>query len=132
MMSKISFEDGTELETIDQEKYVAGISHRKSNQMVEINNNIKEAMITLKKMEVFWKEAPCSQKLKINVYYAVIVSKLVYGLESLQMTDKQMEKFDTFLYRGLRKILKVPSTYIDRMYTNKWLIDKANEITKKV
>ena len=31
------------------------------------------------------------------------------------------------MYRGLRKILKVPSTFIDRRYTNQWLLDKANE-----
>ena len=63
--------------------------------------------------------------------YRLVQSKLVYGLESLQMTQKQMERFDTFLYRGLIKILKVPSTFIDRTYTNKWLLDKANEVAKK-
>lgn len=61
----------------------------------------------------------------------MVVRKLVYSLESLQMTEKQVEKFDTFLYRGLRKIPKVPSTFIDRTYANKWLLEKANEVTKK-
>ena len=30
----------------------------------------------------------------------------------------------------MRTILKVPSAYIDRSYINKWLLDKANEITR--
>ena len=66
MRSKISFEDATEFENVDQDKYSGGILHRKSNQMLEINNRIKEAMITGKKKEVFWKDAKSSQTWKIT------------------------------------------------------------------
>ena len=77
----------------------------------------------------YGKMQKCNTKWVINVYYATIVSTLVYGLECLQMTEKQMGNVDTFFTEGSEKI-KVRSTFIDRRYTNQWLIGKANEECK--
>ena len=65
---------------------------------METNHRIQEALMTVKEIVIFWKEAKCNNKRNINVYYAIVVSKPVYGLESLQMTKKQMEEIGTGLY----------------------------------
>ncbi len=45
------------------------------------------------------------------MYDAVVMSKLVYGLETLQLTRAEQRRLDAFQMRGVRKILRIPSTY---------------------
>ena len=61
------------------------------------------------------------------MYQAVIVSKLVYGLETLQFTEAQGRQLDTFQQRGLRKILGIAPTFIDRTNTNEDVLQIANK-----
>ena len=65
-------------------------------------------------------------KWKIQVFNAVCVSKLLYSLEALQPTDAAASKLDTFQLKGLRKILKMSTTYIDRTNTNHEVYRRAN------
>ena len=65
-------------------------------------------MPIVKKLDLFWKKAECSKRWKLNVYNAVVLSKLTYGLETLQFTEAQGNVLDAFQQRGLRKIFKKP------------------------
>ena len=58
---------------------------------------------------------------------AVIRSKLLYGLESAQLNTEHLHKLDVFHLKGLRKILKMDTTYIDRENTNLRVIQEANQ-----
>ena len=58
----------------------------------------------LKKFDLFWKGAILDLKLKIGVFHAVVVSKLVYGLDALQYTEAQGHTCN-FHMKGLRTIL---------------------------
>ena len=49
---------------------------------------------------------------------AVVRSKLVYGLESLYLTDSLQNKLNVFQLKGFRKILKMDTTYVNRANTN--------------
>ena len=52
---------------------------------------------------------------KLLVYNSVIISRLLYGLESLQTTDNTGKLLNTFQLKGLRKnILHLHTTYVDR------------------
>ena len=42
----------------------------------------------------------------------MIISKLLYGLETLQFNQKTFSKIDSFQMKGLRKILDIPLTYV--------------------
>ena len=50
---------------------------------------------------------------KIIVYDAVIRSKLLYGLEAAQINPQYLKTLDAFQLKGLRKILKLKTTYTD-------------------
>ena len=54
----------------------------------------------------------------MQVYQAVIVSKLLYGLDTLQFTEAQGNKLDTFQLKGFRIILNVKTTYIEKNLSN--------------
>ena len=60
--------------------------------------------------------------MKIKVFHAVVLTKFIYGLETVQGTDSQFHKL-----KGLRKILGIPPTHIDRTWTNDKVLYKANK-----
>lgn len=62
----------------------------------------------------------------MKFYLAVIKSKLSYGLESLKMKQSVKEKLDRFHLKGLRKILKMKTTYVNRNNTNIEELRRAN------
>ena len=89
-------------------------------------------MTVLKRLDVYWKEANPSIKQKKIVYDAVIRSKLLYGLESASLNETIKRSLDTFQMKGVRKILKRKTTYVDREQTDRKLIeDIQDEIIKE-
>ena len=52
------------------------------------------------------------------MFNAIIRSKLMYGLETVVMNTRVLKMLDTFQLKCLRKILKIPTTYIDREFSN--------------
>lgn len=67
-------------------------------------------------------------KFKLLVHDMTIRSKLMYGLESAALTDSALNKLDTFQLKGIRRILELKTTAVNRAWTNEHLINKANEI----
>ena len=58
---------------------------------------------------------------------AVIRSKLVYGLESVQIPIHLMSKMVAFQMRGLRKIFGLKAPFVERSNTNAHVVHVANE-----
>ena len=54
-------------------------------------------------------------------------TKLLYGLETIQLTRSEQNTLDAFQMKMLRRILRVPSTYIDREWTNQRVIDTLTQ-----
>ena len=94
----------------------------------EIRKRISATMAVLKQLDVFWLKASCSKEWKMLVYNAAIVSKLLYGLESLEPTDATGSLLNTFQLKGLRMILKLHTTFVQRQNTNEYVHRRANEI----
>ncbi len=57
---------------------------------------------------------------------AVIRSKLLYGLESAQLNLAELNRLDTFQLKGLRTVLKMSTTFVDRANSNARVIANAN------
>ena len=57
----------------------------------------------------------CSVRQKLIVYDAVVRTKLIYGMESAQINDAVKNKIDAFQMKGLRQILKMESTYAQKI-----------------
>ena len=66
----------------------------------------------------------------MQVYNAVIVSKLIYGSETMYLNDSLLKRLDAFHVRGLRHILGIEHSYWSRV-TNDEVIDKANRELNK-
>eukprot|EP00959_Pyramimonas_sp_CCMP1952_P362387 7589644-Pyramimonas_sp.AAC.1 len=99
----------------------------KGDPVREVNKRISDCFVTWKKLGEFWKHADCSVRLKLGVYDAVVRSKLIYGLESVQVNVALKKKIDAFQLKGLRQILKLQTTYVNRANTNEFVFRRANE-----
>ena len=74
-------------ESVHEEQYLGGILDKQSKQEVELSSRLRGANETLEKMYQFWKHPRCRVRWKLQVYQAVISSRLLYGLESSTLTD---------------------------------------------
>ena len=59
---------------------------------------------------------------------AVLRSQLLYGLESAELGMTLLNKLDTFQLKGLRKILKLDTTYVNRANTNRAVMDMFDKL----
>lgn len=91
----------------------------------EITRKFGACLATLKKLDLFWNNNNC-QKNRLQVFDAVIRSKLVYGLESVMLTKSLLNKLDVLELKGLRKILGFKTTFVERANTNQIVYDSAN------
>ena len=63
-------------------------------------------------------EAQNSMSWKIQVFQSILRSKLLYGLETIQLNQSELHRLDAFQIKGYRKILHIPPTSVDRTMTN--------------
>lgn len=93
----------------------------------EILNRIGDCIATCRRLKLFWDKANTSIKWKIQVFTAIIRSKLLYGLECIQLTQNEISKLNAFQNKTLRRILKKPPTFIDREQTNLKMYDEIRQ-----
>ena len=61
--------------------------------------------ITMWKLNSYWKSDRSKQNLTTVDFDAVIKSKLLYGIETVQLTEAMINELDAFHMKGLRIIL---------------------------
>ena len=84
----------------------------------ELNNRIADVIQTANKLKLFWDKADTPTYWKLRDYESVIRSKLMYGLATIELTNAELNKLDTFQIRGIRIILGVASAFVERENTN--------------
>ena len=73
----------------------------------------------------------CRPAWKILIFNAVVVSRLLYGLETIPMTTAMDTKINAFQQRCLRRILKIDPAYYSRV-RNVEVLAKANKVVSKL
>jgi len=63
------------------------------------------------------------------VFDAVIVAKVLYGLEAIPFTDQDCARLDAFQYRGLRKILQIKHPCWSGV-KNETVLQTANQVAR--
>ena len=89
---------------------------------------MQEVRKTWYKLLPYWKATNANVKWQLLIFDAVIRSKLLYGLETIHLTGPMLKKVDAFQMRCLRRILKIPSTFIDRRYSNGVVLQRCTAI----
>ena len=111
------------LQNVDNFTYLGSKISKEGDIMVELNTRIGKAIGALKKFNKIWKNKSISIKTKMKLYRANVVSVLIYGCETWQLTEHQEDKLNAFDYNCLRKIMKI--SWKDKV-TNEEVRRKAN------
>ena len=94
--ANIHFSNGQPLKEVDQAPYLGGIMCNDASRWKEFSNRISKALITCNRLKTFWYKTDCSYKWKLQVYNAIIVSQLTYGLSTVQMTPAMLNDWTLF------------------------------------
>ena len=125
--NNVKLKDGTKLKHVKEATYLGGELTEDTNANTEIQGRISACIPLMKTLDTFWKKTNCDTKWKINVFNAVVLTKLIYGLETVQGTESQFHNLYVFQMKGLRTILGIPPTHIDRTWTNDKVLYKAHK-----
>lgn len=123
----IHFGDGTILDKAQDATYLGNNLNHTVDLKREISQRIQDAMTTWRRLAIFWKASNISKKWQLVVYDAVIKGKLLYNLETVSLTQSLRKKLEAFQLRGLRQILKIPTTFVDRRWTNTKVFELASQ-----
>ena len=97
-VGRIKFQNGTMMKSTTEANYLGAVmnDNDKAETSQEIRRRILSTMPILKRLDIFWNKTNCSESWKLLVYNSVIISRLLYGLESLQTTDNTGKLLNTF------------------------------------
>ena len=123
--NRIAFRDGSRMKHAEEATYLDGVLTKKVNITSEISNRIASATASWRSLDMFWEGTICSMKIKILMYNAVH-SKLLYALETVEIPANLMSKLEAFHLKGLRKILGMTTTFVNRANTNAQVFRRAN------
>ena len=125
---KVHFDDDMPLPKNFEATYLGNELNKEVNVKHEILNKLQTVRITWSKLLPYWKASNANTKWKLRIFNAVIRAKLLYGLETVHLTEAMLNKIDAFQIRGLRKILNLPPTFIDRRFTNRHVLQRASDL----
>ena len=123
--ANIHFKDGKKIEKVDQVTYLGGTITSNASRNAEISSRMSMALGTCRKLKVFWRKTSASTGWKIQVYNAIIISQLIYGLSTLNITPNIQHRLNSFHMRGLRYILNIDHSYYSHV-SNEEVIDIMN------
>ena len=125
--NNLRFADGTKLCRCTETTYLGHHITRSMNMRQEIGYRMQQTMAAWTKLKPFWKASNCTVGWRLRVYQAVIQNKLIYGLETVHLTQAMLNKINAFQLRGLRSILNLEPTFVNRRNTNEFVLRMASE-----
>ena len=93
-----------------------------------------DCMITFNKLHIFFYKSDNTTQRTLQMFNAIIRSKMMHGLETEVMNTRVSNLLDTFQFKCLRNRLKRLTTYIyiyiNREFSNAVVRQKVNEQLK--
>ena len=92
----------------------------------ELNRKLGMAWGEFAKLDKIWKHTCLSKTRKVEIYRAMIVTRLLYGLSSAWLNAADLRRLDGFHCRCLRRIVRIPPAYVSRV-SNASVLDQASQ-----
>ena len=128
--NRIFFKNGEEVQKTTHQTYLGALLTDNVEIKEEISARISKANQVFHRLKTFWKNSNCSIRWKIQVYDAIIKAITLYGLETVHITKAQIDRLHAMHTKGLRNILKLKHTYIDRSSTYERIWTMENDKIK--
>ena len=97
---------------VKQVKYLGVILNDSLNVGLEISQKLGEARTHVGQLKMLWK-GNCPLAWKLHVYGQTVLTRLVYGLESVHITGAPMNRLIAAQTQHLRRIQQIPSPHVD-------------------
>ena len=119
--------ESTQLQTVDDFKYLGSIISNDGSLDKEINSRICKASQALGRLRVrVLNEHNIRLPTKLKVYKSVVLTSLLYGCESWTLYRRHLKQLESFHMRSLRSILNI--RWQDKV-TNIEVLDRAGSIS---
>ena len=107
--------NGSPVATKQSLKYLGAALHKNGQVTGELKQKLKLARNDFKQLSKVWNHASVPVKTKHAVFQQCIVSKLLYGLESAWLLQRERKMLDSFYIRCLRQIYGIRHSMISRV-----------------
>ena len=111
---------------IVQAVYLGGVLNTHCIAKPEITRRLGEARGVFQSLHKCWSHANNSRLRKVTLYRAVVVSKLLYNLESVWTLQADRNRLNSFHAQCLRKICRIPCAYVSRV-SNHSILERTGE-----
>ena len=120
------FGNGLPVKVVDSATYLGCLLTPEIDINKEVPGKIVAAAMVWRRMREFWLRGNCTTEQKLHVYDAVIRSKFLYAMNTVELNDSHIQRLEPFQLKGLRQILGFTTTYVNRSNTNAKVLDAAN------
>ena len=107
-------------------KYLGAVLHKTGRIDAEITAKIGVAKSDFRALGQIWKHANIKRKRNIELYKSLILSRFLYGLQTVWPTKTLLKRLNAFHCGCLRQILGIAHSYISRV-TNADVLTQASE-----
>ena len=119
--------DNTALEKKRELIYLGGLVTCDGRVSAELNRRLSEGKALFRILNELWSHTSVSRKWKLQIFNACIISKVMYGLESLWLLKSDKMRVDAFHCMCLRKIVGVLPSYYSRV-TNESILKSSCQV----
>ena len=70
-----------------------------------------------KKLRLVW-SSNLSERTKLRIFQSTFIPTLIFGVDTLTLTDKQVARVDAYYFRFLRRIVNFKASYYSRITNN--------------
>ena len=106
---------GQNITTATQAQYLGSLLTSTGNTAAAVGKRIGEATATFDTLCDVWKNANINKQRKLEIYRACVLSKLCFSLECEALRQRDKDRLNAFHCRCLRRILKIPPSWISRV-----------------
>ena len=99
--------EGLPIQQVSNFKYLGAIISSDRTIDRELSARIQKASGAFNQLSNIWKNRNILTNTKIRIYFAAVVTILLYGSEVWSTTKKQLHRFEVFHQRCLRRILRI-------------------------
>jgi len=104
--------------------YLGGLLTAAGRADSEVSRRIGAAAGDFRALQRMWGHAGISTPRKLQLFQALVASKLMYGLSTMWLVTAQARRTDRFYARCLRRILRIPASFVSRV-SNKTVLQRA-------
>ena len=118
--------DGTNIDSKDTMAYLGTNLSEDGRISRELSRRLGTASADFRAMSRMWKHTSFTRLRKLEVYQAVIVSRLLYGLASAWLSAAERRRLDGFHNRCLRALWGIRPAYVSRI-SNKDVLSTTSQ-----